>query len=290
MSFKLLLEHAQTVSNELAIALEGARLAGEIIKDGYENLGGGQADGIERKGVGDLVSEIDRQADRVSTDWIRQNSEIVIMSEELNSDVGEQDNMWIVDPLDASSAFLMRAGRSYPAVLVALRQDSETRIGVCHFPLTGEWFYAEKGRGAWKDTKRLVCDISGSLKDVWVEMNHYGSSEYETEYFRSLQSRLRSLSGASLVTTNVPYSGVAMRIAESKSALGAAIHDNNPASVKQAAWDIAAPQIILEEAGGVFLNPQGKRSNPFICEPIIVAGSLDIAKQIVDLGQAQQVI
>lgn len=289
MSFELVAEHAQTLSAEMKVAIEAARLASVVIQKGYAEITKGHEVRFEQKEVGDLVSEIDRDADTASTSWIRQNSDYTVLSEELNADVAQDDNMWIVDPLDASSAFLLRAGLSYPAVLVALRRDAQMLLGICHFPLTGEWFYAQKGRGAWKDGKRLVCDSNDSLSDVWVEMNQYGSSEHETDYFSSLQQRLRSPQGARLVTSNVPHSGVAMRIAEGNSSLGAAIHDNNPTSVKQATWDIAGPQIILEEAGGVFLNPEGQRTNPFECEPIIVACSDRIARQIVNLGIVQRV-
>jgi len=289
VSFELVKEHAKSLSTELTVAIEAARLAGDIVRAGYYQVEKGHSVEFEQKGVGDLVSDIDRDADLASTSWIREHSDYALLSEELNADVGERDNMWIVDPLDASSAFLVRAGVSYPAVLIALRQDATLTLGVCFFPLTGEWFYAQKGRGAWKDGKRLVCDSSDSLAEVWVEMNQYGSAEHETEYFKSLRQRLRSSEGARLVTSNVPHSGVAMRIAEGTSSLGAAVHDNNPVSVKQATWDIAAPQIILEEAGGVFLNPEGQRTNPFVCEPIIVARSHGIAQQIVDLGIAERV-
>ena len=76
-----------------------------------------------------------------------------------------------------------------------------------------------------------------------------------------------------------------MRIAVGDSLLAAAIHDNNPACTKQAAWDIAAPQIIMEEAGGVFLNPDGEPSNPFDSRPIIVSRSLELAREIIGLGR-----
>ena len=289
MSFKLVNEHAQSLSAQMTIATQAASLAGEVIRNGYAEISKGTGFRFEQKGVGDLVSEIDRDADNASGSWIRQNSDYPLLSEELNADIAEEDDMWIVDPLDASSAFLLQAGSSYPAVLVALRKDGELNLGVCHFPLTGEWFYAQKGRGAWKDGKRLVCDSNETLSEIWVEMNQYGAAEYETDYFQSLRHKLRSSEGARLVTSNVPHSGVAMRIAEGSSSLGAAIHDNNPMSVKQATWDVAAPQIILEEAGGVFLNSEGHRTNPFICEPIIVAQTHRIAQQIVDLGIAQRV-
>lgn len=47
-------------------------------------------------------------------------------------------------------------------------------------------------------------------------------------------------------------------------------------------WDIAANQVIFEEAGGVFLNPDGNRTSPFQPEPIIIAPNLDLARQVID--------
>ncbi|MEC9188833.1 MAG: inositol monophosphatase family protein, partial [Planctomycetota bacterium] len=53
---------------------------------------------------------------------------------------------------------------------------------------------------------------------------------------------------------------------------------------KQGPWDIAAPQIVLEEAGGVFLNPKGQRTNLWQPEPIIVARSEQLGRQVLDLA------
>lgn len=284
MTFEQVLEHARSFSCEMEFAVLAAQAAGKELVSGYDRMAAGQGSEIERKGVGDLVSEVDRLADEASSRVLRQNSQFPILSEELHHDITERDNLWIVDPLDASSAYLMQAGREYPSVLIALRLHGETQLGVTYFPLTNEWFYAQRSRGAWKDGRRLVCYTDESLSDIWVEMNQYGASEYETAYFANLRRRLRSTSGAQLVTSNVPHSGVAVRIAERRSSLAAAIHDNNPAMVKQAAWDIAAPQIILEEAGGVFMNPQGKSTDPFVAEPIIVARTAAIAHRIIELG------
>lgn len=280
-----ILSHAGSISVELLTAAQSALAAGEVVKAGAHKLEHGTGQKVEQKGVGDLVSQVDRDADLAATQVIRSASQLPILSEELNCSLEERDNLWIVDPLDASSAYLMQAGVEYPSVLVALRRDGITQVGVAYFPLSEEWFYAERGRGAWKDGKRLVCDGSESLAEVWVEMNQYGDSGAETKYFRDLGARLRSSEGARLVTSYVPYSGVAMRIAECKTPLAAAVHDNNPESIKQAPWDIAAPQVILEEAGGVFLDQHGQPADPFTAAPTIVARSREIAEAILALGQ-----
>ena len=272
------IKHSRTISEQLQTAVLAAQAAGAIIRDGSEKL-----NVVEQKGVGDLVSEVDREADRAACDILRAASVLPILSEELNADQTTSDDMWIVDPLDGSSAYLMSAGPHFPAALIALRENGATRLGVVYFPLTDQWFYAEKNCGAWHNGNRLLCGTGDSLSDVWVEMNQYGDANLETNYFRNLKERLRSDDGARMVTSTVPHSGVAMRIAIGDSLLAAAIHDNNPASTKQAAWDIAAPQIIMEEAGGVFLNPDGLPSNPFETRPIIVSRSLKLAQEIIAL-------
>lgn len=272
------IKHSRTISEQLQTAVLAAQAAGAIIRDGSEKL-----NVVEQKGVGDLVSEVDREADRAACDILRAASVLPILSEELNADQTTSDDMWIVDPLDGSSAYLMSAGPHFPAALIALRENGATRLGVVYFPLTDQWFYAEKNCGAWHNGNRLLCGTGDSLSDVWVEMNQYGDANLETNYFRNLKERLRSDDGARMVTSTVPHSGVAMRIAIGDSLLAAAIHDNNPACTKQAAWDIAAPQIIMEEAGGVFLNPDGLPTSPFETRPIIVSRSLKLAQEIIAL-------
>lgn len=274
-------DHPSTLSPELALAVRAAYAAGNVIAEAS-----GELHTVELKGIGDLVSDVDREADRAALAVLKTDPTATpVLSEELSPELpGEVGNLWIVDPLDATSAFLMRAGQSYPSVLIAKYIEGRLSLGVVLFPLTGEWFYAQRGKGAWKDGRRLVIgDDRPSLANAWVEMNQYGDAAYETGFFAALRSQLRSGSGAPLVTSNVPNSGVALRIAEGASGLAAAIHDNNPARVKQAPWDIAAPQIILEEAGGVFVNPDGGRTNPFVTEPIIVAATRTLADQILDL-------
>ena len=266
----------------LTLAIQAARAAGEVICSGA-----GQLNVVEQKGVGDLVSQVDRDADRAAIEVLESASSLPILSEELNSDEAECDNMWIVDPLDATSAFLMQAGPQYPSTLVALREAGRTKLGVVFFPLTNECFYAERGFGAWQDGQRIVCDSDEVLSEVWVEMNQYGNAAHETAYFAELRNHLRSVQGARLVTTNVPHSGVAVRIASNTNSLAVAIHDNRREHVKQAPWDIAAPQVILEEAGGVFVNPEGETTNPFRAEPIIVARSRRLAEQVVGLRLRQ---
>ena len=272
------LRHATILDQRLGLAVRAAALAGTLIRDAAQ-----QTHQVEQKGVGDLVSEVDREADRLICGLLADASGLPTLSEELNPQPPAANAFWIVDPLDGSGAFLVNAGPEYPSVLIALRERGETTLGVAYFPLNDEWFYAVRGRGAWHNGKRLVCDSDERLSEVWVELNQYGDGRLETDYFSELRTQLRSPAGARLVTSNVPHSGVALRIALQRNALAIAVHDNQPAHVKQACWDIAPVQIIMEEAGGVFLNPFGERTDPFAAEPVIVARSASLAHAVAGL-------
>lgn len=264
----------------MKLAVEAADAAGEIIRAGF-----GQVHQVELKGVGDLVSEVDRQADQraasiLGTDPLRRP----ILSEELTPNRPDAaSGFWVVDPLDGTSAFLFQTGTVYSSVLIALWEEDSIRLGVVHFPLTGEWFFAERGKGAFRGDQDLRCDSDCNLRSGWVELNHYGDVSFETAGFRLLRDRLRSDRGAALVTQNAAYSGVAVRVADPRTRLVAAVHDNNPESVKQGPWDIAAPKCILEEAGGLFLNLHGEPASPFVAEPMILASNRRIADSLLEL-------
>ena len=266
--------------DELRLAAKAALAAGRII-----DAGRGKLLAIDQKSAGDLVSEIDIQADREIAQVLR-SSGIAILSEELTPDT-DLEEMWIVDPLDASSSYLMGGAVDEPSVLVALRSAGRVVLGLAYFPLTGEWFYAMQGQGAWFEGRPLrVPQPPAELSASWVEMNAYGDSRYETTFFRNARNSLRSVGGARAVTCGFPCSGKALRLALPNSWLAAVVHDNGPENLKQGPWDIAAVQLILEEAGGVFVNRQMQRINPFVPEPIIAASSEKLARQLLQCTES----
>ena len=281
MSDDLLPHFFQNQLPSLQLAAQAAAAAGQIIREGYDLV-----HQVETKGVGDLVSKVDFDADRAATEILKTDpSRLTIVSEELNPDTkDETQDMWIVDPLDGTTAYLMKAGKEYPSVLIAKRLNGQTKLGITYFPLSGEWFYAVKGQGAWKNGEPLrIPQRDWKLSECWIEMNQYGNHQYETPFFQAARSILRSPIGARIVTSTFPHAGVAMRIAEQKTGLSVAIHDNNPDSLKQGPWDIAANQLIFEEAGGVFVNPECQPTSLFRAEPIIIAPNNKLAQDVIEV-------
>lgn len=265
----------------LHVAWQAAHRAGEMIRAGWS-----QAQAIEEKGIGDLVSQIDIDCDRAIQKEIRSAyPDDVILSEEISPDATAlPERFWVVDPLDATSAFLFRVAEDMPSVMIALCEAGQTPLALVHFPLTAETFYAAKGYGAYRDGVRLRC-TSALLSEAWIELNQYAHAKYESPVFRRLQESLRQSGGARLVTSGTPYSGISLRIAEGRKKLSAVVHDNNPARIKQAPWDVIPPSLILQEAGGVVVNLRGQAYDPFKPEPFVMAASRSLAEDICRLGR-----
>lgn len=275
-------DHGLSLSEDMAVALQAAQKAGLILREGY-----GRLHQIEEKGVGDLVSRVDTDCDSAVQGVLKEarpNDDI--LSEELSSDTRDTgQRLWVVDPLDATAGFLFQAGENITSVMVALRERLETQLSIILFPMTGEWFYAQKGRGAFKNGQRLTTDeVTRDLRKAWVDMNHYGDEKYQTLAFAQLDRQLRSAEGARLVTRLVPHSGIVTKIIEQRQRIAAVVHDNNPQKVKQAPWDIVPAQLLLEEAGGVMVNLQNERIDPFKPEVIVAAGNREIAAAITRLA------
>ncbi len=273
-------EHARSMSDDLLLAVEAARAAGAVIADAYDGL-----NAIKVKGVGDFVSDVDYRADREVAQILQADPhQRAILSEELSPDASDMvPPFWIVDPLDGTSAFLFKTGPTVPAVLVALYgEEREIELGVAYFPITGEWFYAQRGRGAYRNGDALHLESAQpSLQEGWVELNQYGDSRLESPSFTHLRRNLRTERGASLVTSSVPHSGSSLRMIQENSSLICVVHDNQAGSIKQAPWDIAAIQVIVEEAGGVAMTvAKGERINPFHTEPFLYARNEAIAQQL----------
>lgn len=278
------LERMRSFNNKrLMTAATAAVLAGNIIRKGY-----GQHWSVTEKGVGDVVSQVDLDAEKIIIRTLEhQDPDSSILSEERGESGLMRNGRWIVDPLDASNAYLYVAGKDKPSVMLA--HESSERVvdlGVVYLPLTEEWFFAMKGVGAYcsKHHEPLKVEHGVTLNAAWIEMNCYADASKETVGFKKLHEALRSAKGARMVTSQPPHSAVAMRIIDGSCRLSAVIHDNNATQVKQAVWDVAAPKLIIEEAGGIVSNLIGEPYNMWRPEPFLITGCEDLSREIVELA------
>ena len=149
---------------------------------------------------------------------------------------------FIVDPLDGTKEFIKRNGQF--AVNIALVEHGRPIAAVVGIPVTGECYGAEYGQGAWKKAadgnRQPIASRSFSLGDSGLRV--LASESHRDPKTEALIARLQD--------PQIVHSGSSikfLRLAE-----GAA--DFYPRLGPTMEWDTAAPQLILEEAGGSVLR------------------------------------
>jgi myo-inositol-1(or 4)-monophosphatase len=115
---------------------------------------------VSKKGPGDFVSMADKRAEQSIVEELRNaRPDWGLLLEEGGEIAGDPAKpRWIVDPLDGTTNFLH--GIPHFAISIAVedrRADGRGEIShaMVYQPLTDESYWAEKGRGAWLNERRL---------------------------------------------------------------------------------------------------------------------------------------
>jgi len=136
---------------------------------------------VSRKGPADFVSMADKRAEQTILEELRNaRPDWGILAEESGSIEGNPSKpRWLVDPLDGTTNFLH--GIPHFSISIAVeekRPDGRPEIthGLVYQPLTDESFWAEKGRGAWLQDRRLRVSARRDLGDcvIGTGIPHFG--------------------------------------------------------------------------------------------------------------------
>ena len=147
--------------NMLDFAMDVARKAGREIL--MKNLSVGITDReIGFKGPRDMVTEIDRASERYIVSRIRDlfPDHAIYAEEETRTEGNEYT--WIIDPLDGTVNYAH--GHPFFCISMALQHEGETRLGVVFAPYLDELFIAEKGGGAYLNSRSIRLRVSDTRK------------------------------------------------------------------------------------------------------------------------------
>lgn len=171
---------------------------------------------------------------------------VFVGEEDPDVPVGENQYFWMVDPIDGTTNFIRDMRLS--CLAVALCRGKEELIGAVYHPWAHEFFYAEKGKGAFvNDTPIHVAD-----KDFHDAVMCYGQGYGKREDTLPIMRPM-------LEKCYMECCGVrALGVAEITLCYIAAGRMDLYFEQKVMPWDYAAGGLILREAGGVCTNWHGE--------------------------------
>ncbi len=205
---------------------------------------------VEIKEDNSPVTLADKCADKMISTYLKERfPKYAMLTEESIDDKKRLENEYcfIVDPVDGTKDFVAKNGEF--ATNIALCRNHEIVVGVVVIPVTGEIYYAIKNQGAYykKDinSPSEKIHVSNKLDDLTLYISRFHATDKEMEQIKLFpQISKVEQHGSSLK---------ACYIAHGKGE----IHYRLSAGTKE--WDTAAIQIIVEEAGGLFIKPDGTR-------------------------------
>ncbi|GED69145.1 inositol monophosphatase [Brevibacillus reuszeri] len=133
----------------LEIAKEAASVAGAFLKERFlEQLV------PDEELHNDVKLPEDKESERRIIEIIHGHFPThTIFSEEVGMVSRDEEYLWIVDPLDGTNNYFI--GYPYFSVSIALQHRGELVLGVVYNPVAGQMFWAEKGKGAYLNGKRI---------------------------------------------------------------------------------------------------------------------------------------
>jgi myo-inositol-1(or 4)-monophosphatase len=211
------------------------------------------------KADGTLVSEADHGSEKLIIRRLKKAFPAdAILSEECGEISGSSGYRWILDPIDGTHNFL--AGIPIFGILLALEKEGVVIQSFCVFPMFDEVFTAEKGNGAFLNGRRIHVSSATTLQG-----SVYLADGNSNQDFRAI---LRDIQPLHAKGCRFRYLGEGP-FGMTRVALGAAL----AATLRSGkSWDIVAPALLVEEAGGRVTDLQGNRLGPEPCALLATNG------------------
>ncbi|KAM7445964.1 Inositol monophosphatase 1 [Porites harrisoni] len=261
----------QEIQHCFDTAVRIARNAGEVVRVAFH-----KEKNIDTKSCGtDLVTETDKQVEELIIGSLKKEfPSHSFIGEETVSAGGScsltNNPTWIIDPIDGTTNFVHRF--PYVAVCIGLAINKKVEIGVIYSCIRDELYTARRGSGAFRNGKQIHCsgltDISKAL--VITELGasrELANMEVVNKNFRTVAEPPIRVHGIRMLgSAALNLCSIAEGSADLYYEFG--IH----------VWDIAAAGLIVEEAGGVLLDPSGGPID-LMARRVLAAGSQEIAEK-----------
>jgi myo-inositol-1(or 4)-monophosphatase len=249
-----------SLANDLALLKDAAAEAGKIALRYF-----GKNPGVWMKDGSSPVSEADIEVDRYLRERLMAaRPDHGWLSEETADNPArlQARRTFVIDPIDGTRAFI--DGRETWCVAIAIVEAGRPIAGVLDCPAKGEVYAATSGGGAFKNGARLTVRqpqgqivVAGPKPLLDAAPESLQRRWQRVSYIPSLAYRVAMVADGSLHATFV-----------------------KPSSKD---WDLAAADLILEEAGGKILDARGNRlayAGKDVTHGVLVAGSGELLGQM----------
>lgn len=224
---------------ELAVARDAARAAAEILERFYEtDLE------IREKSKGNPVTEADLESDRAIAGLLHASfPQDGLLSEETIHDAArtEKRRVWIIDPMDGTKEFTRRIPEF--AVSIALVEDGEPVVAVIENPPAGVTVWASRGGGTFRNGERVHVSACSELSRAVVIASRTEISKQKFAPYAGWFAELR------------PVGSIAWKLA----CIACADGDLNVSVAPKNEWDVVAGDLLVREAGGIYVAFDGSR-------------------------------
>ncbi|MCU7878443.1 MAG: inositol monophosphatase [Candidatus Thiodiazotropha sp. (ex Lucinoma borealis)] len=243
----------------LTIAVRAAREASRIITRNFNRI---DRLTITDKGSNDFVSEVDRNAEAVIINILREKyPHHAILAEESGKHVGD-DYQWIIDPLDGTTNFL----HGFPqfAISIALKIKGRLEMGVVYDPISDEMFTASRGEGALLNDRKIRVSGRKSLEGALLGTGlPYRDFSFTDNYLGMLKDLMKDSAGIRRPgSAALDFAYLAAGRTDGFWELGLS------------EWDFAAGAVLVREAGGLVTDIGG--GERFLDTGNVIAGNIKV--------------
>lgn len=224
---------------ELELAKRLAVRAGDMLRKRQAPL-----DVRLKGGPGNLVTDMDHASEEMIVRAIRREFPDHAVHAEERGAAGDSPFRWYIDPLDGTTNYAH--GLPIWAVTIAFEARGKIVAGATYAPTFGDLFWARRGRGAFRNGKRLRASRVARLADALLCTGFPYSvpyRKYNVRYFEAFVYCAQAIRRVGAASLDLAWT--------------ASGHFDGFWEFRLGPWDMAAGTLLLEEAGARISNLSG---------------------------------
>lgn len=225
---------------ELEFAKRLARASGELIRKNFVAIGS-----TEKKWKEDNspLTITDTTINRMVLEAIEKEfPDHTLLGEEESSAHNNSEFVWVCDPIDGTIPF--SHGWPTSCFTLGLCKDGVPVVGLAYDPYMDRMYFAEKGKGAFVNETKLEVNKITDWRQLYIGFDTWPEAKYK---FGNALPAILDKNGNLFKLGSAVYC----------STLVAAGHFSAYLFGGKTPWDVAAPKVIIEEAGGKVTDIQG---------------------------------